>query len=66
LRNTRDEARYPALALVALPLGALAAAPRLAAEPAAVYVVVMLMLGTAGAAVLASLAPVGRRVAAEA
>jgi len=63
LRNTREEARYPALALVALPLGALAAAPHLAAGSAAPYAAGLLLLGAAGAAVLASLEPAARRVA---
>lgn len=50
LTDRRREARLPALALVALPAGALVAAARTDAEP--VYVVALALLAIAGAAVL--------------
>ena len=51
LTNRRREARLPALALVALPLGALIAAARTGADPG--YALALLLLAAAGAAVLA-------------
>jgi hypothetical protein len=56
LRNRRDEARLPALALIALPLGALAAALRTITELEAGtattgYLVALALLATLGAAV---------------
>jgi hypothetical protein len=51
LSGRRREARLPALALVALPLGALVAAARTGADPA--YVLALLALLASGAAVLA-------------
>jgi hypothetical protein len=50
LTNRRREARLPALALVALPVGALVAAARTDADP--VYVLALTLLAIAGAAVL--------------
>jgi hypothetical protein len=47
LRDRRDEARLPTLALVALPLGALAGALRTEAEPA--YLAALVLLAVAGA-----------------
>ena len=57
-RNRAEEARLPALALVALPTGALAAGLRTIADldPSAPYLAVLALLATTGLAVLARLA----------
>jgi hypothetical protein len=52
VRGLRDEARLPALALVALPLGALIAAARTQADPR--YLAALAVLIAAGAAVLSA------------
>ncbi len=51
LTNRRREARLPALALIALPAGALVAAARTGADPG--YLLALALLAAAGAAVLA-------------
>ena len=55
LTNRRREARLPALALVALPFGALVAAARTGADPG--YVLALVVLMASGAAVLAMPSP---------
>jgi hypothetical protein len=68
LRDSCAEARYAAMALVALPLGALAAALRGGTSPPA-YVLALALLSATGAAVLAASASTprgGRRAPADA
>jgi hypothetical protein len=61
VRGRRDEARLPALALVALPAGALVAALRTTAEPS--YLAALVLLIVAGAAMLTAVRDASARTA---